>query len=67
VDHPQVASAPYWGDNEYLYAPGELRSYYEGWECLHARSFVFDDDSSGAPHQHAVEEYVFLRPIDYAT
>jgi cyclopropane fatty-acyl-phospholipid synthase-like methyltransferase len=62
VDHPEVAPAPDWGDNEYLYAPGELRRYYDGWECLHERDFVFDDDSGGVPHQHAVEEYVFRKP-----
>jgi cyclopropane fatty-acyl-phospholipid synthase-like methyltransferase len=62
VEHPDVAPAPDWGDNEYLYAPGELRGYYEGWECLHERGFVFDDDSGGELHQHAVEEYVFRKP-----
>lgn len=62
VEHPDVPPAPDWGDNEYLYAPDELRGYYEGWECLHARGFVFDDDSGGVPHRHAVEEYVFEKP-----
>lgn len=62
VEHPEVPPAPDWGDNEYLYAPGELRGYYEGWGCLHARGFVFDDDSSGEPHRHAVEEYIFEKP-----
>jgi cyclopropane fatty-acyl-phospholipid synthase-like methyltransferase len=62
VDHPDVAPAPDWGGNEYLYSPGEVREYYEGWECLHSRGFVFDDDSGGEPHQHAVEEYVFRKP-----
>lgn len=64
VEHPDVPPAPDWGENEYLYASGELRSYYAGWECLHARDFVFDDDSGGEPHQHAVEEYVFQKPAD---
>lgn len=62
VEHPDVPPAPDWGENEYLYAPGELRGYYAGWECLHARDFVFDDDSGGEPHRHAVEEYVFRKP-----
>lgn len=62
VDHPDVAIAPDWGDNEYLYASGELPGYYEGWECFHAGGFVFEDDSGGIPHQHAVEEYVLQKP-----
>lgn len=45
VDHPEVPPAPNWGDKEYLYAFGELRGCYEGWECLHERGFVSDDDS----------------------
>lgn len=62
VDHPDVPPAPDWGDNEFFYAPGELRGYYQGWECPHARAFVFYDDSCGEPHRHAVEEYVFTKP-----
>lgn len=62
VEHPEVPPAPDWGDNEYMYGPGELRGYYVGWECLYARDFVFDDDSGGEPHRHAVEEYVFRQP-----
>lgn len=64
AEHPDVPPAPDWGDNEYLYAPGELRGYHAGWECLHACDFVFDDDSGGEPHQHAVEEYIFRKPAD---
>ena len=62
VDHPDVPPAPDWGDDEYPYGPGELLDYYRGWECLHSRSFVFDDDSGGTSHQHAAEEYVFEKP-----
>lgn len=62
VDHPDIPPAHDWSENESLYAPGELRTYYEGWRCLHFRSFVFDDDSGGEPHQHAVEEYIFEKP-----
>lgn len=62
VDHPGIPLAPDWGENEFLYDPGELREYYAGWRCLHSRAFVFDDDSGGEPHKHAVEEYVFAKP-----
>lgn len=62
VEHPDVPPAPDWGDSEYIYAPGGLRGYHAGWECLHACDFVFDDDSGGELHQHAVEEYIFRKP-----
>ena len=61
VSHPDILVASDWGDDEYLYAPGELSDYYDGWECLHSRCFTFDDDSGGISHQHAAEEYVFQK------
>ncbi len=62
VDRPDVSPAPDWGKDEYLYAPGELVEHYEEWRCLYSRSFVFEDNSSGVPHQHAAEEYIFQKP-----
>lgn len=50
-------------DDKYLYVPGELPRYYAGWEVLHSRTFIFDDESGGVPHQHAAEEYVFRRLV----
>ena len=61
VDHPDVPPAPDLMADEHLYAPGELPGYYAGWEILHSRGFVFDDDSGGTPHLHAAEEYVFQK------
>ncbi len=62
VDHPDIPPAPDWSEGEFLYAPGELREYYAEWKYLHSHSLVFDDDSGGEPHKHAVEEYVFEKP-----
>lgn len=62
IEDPKLSPAPDWGTDEYLYAPGELRDYYAEWSILYSRSFTFDDDSGGVPHQHAAEEYVFLKP-----
>lgn len=61
VDHG-LPPAPDWGDDEYLYDPGELDDYYEGWETVFADGFVFEDDSGGEPHRHAAEERVFRKP-----
>ncbi len=63
VDHPDLSPAPDLMEDEHLYAPGELPGYYTGWEVLHSRAFVFDDDSDGIPHRHAAEEYVFRKPL----
>ena len=63
VDKPGLPVAPDWEDDEYLYTPGELPGYYDGWYCLYSRSLVFDDDSGGVAHQHAAEEYVFKKPV----
>lgn len=62
VDRPDIPPAPDHMLDEHLYAPGELPAYYTGWEVLHSRAFVFDDDSGGVSHQHAAEEYVFEKP-----
>lgn len=59
VDHPDVPPAPDHMEDEHPYAQGELPGYYEGWEVVHSRAFVFDDHSGGVPHRHAAEEYVF--------
>ena len=63
TDHPEVSPAPDWGDDEHLCAPSELSKYYEEWHCLYSKSFIFEDDSDGTPHQHAAEEHIFQKSI----
>ncbi|WP_435159594.1 methyltransferase domain-containing protein [Haladaptatus sp. DFWS20] len=62
VDHPEIPTAPDWGDNEHFYEQGELRSYYDDWEIVKENEFVFDDDSGGEPHQHAAETLIAQKP-----
>lgn len=50
-----VPTPPDWTENEHFYARGELAGYYEDWDVIRSRAFVFDDDSGGEPHQHAAE------------
>lgn len=64
VDHPDVPTPPDWTSEERFYAPGELRSYYDGWDLLDERELVFDDDSGGEPHQHAAEIVFARRPAE---
>ncbi len=61
TDHPDIPPAPDWGKDEYLYALGELVEHYEEWRCLYSKRFVFKDNSSGVPHQHAAEEHIFQK------
>lgn len=63
VDHPEVPPAPDWGDNEFFYRPGEIRRYYDDWELLSSRAFVFEDDSGGEPHRHAAEELLVRKVL----
>ncbi|MCO8244628.1 MULTISPECIES: methyltransferase domain-containing protein [unclassified Haladaptatus] len=62
VDHPEIPTAPDWGDNEFFYEQGELGSYYDDWDLLAEDEFVFDDESGGEPHQHAAETIVVAKP-----
>ena len=62
VSHPEVSLAPDWGDNEHLYEPGELDSYYADWDRLGGETFVFEDDSGGEPHRHAAEQAFYRKP-----
>lgn len=63
VDHPDVAQAPDWGVQEYLYARDELLQYYSAWHLLYQREYIFDCDSSGIPHRHAACEIIVQKPI----
>lgn len=62
VDHPEIPTAPDWGDNEHFYEQGELHEYYEEWEVLEEDDLIFDDESDGEPHQHAAEILVVRKP-----
>lgn len=55
MDHSEVAIAPDWGQNEYLYQPKELESYYSDWQKLEQEQIIFDCNSSNIPHQHAAD------------
>ncbi|MFD0698270.1 methyltransferase domain-containing protein [Paenibacillus sp. GCM10027628] len=61
-DHPDVLVAPDWGRNEYLYALGELQTYYADWELLYVEEYIFDCQSSGIPHQHAATVLIARKP-----
>ncbi|NEW09226.1 methyltransferase domain-containing protein [Paenibacillus sp. SYP-B3998] len=62
-EHPDVALAPDWGRNEYLYQREELQSYYIDWELLYTEAYIFDCSSSGIPHQHAASMLIARKPF----
>lgn len=62
MDHPEVEIAPDWGQNEYLYQPGELESYYSDWNTLEQEQIIFDCNSSNIPHQHAADILIVQKP-----
>ncbi|EST51547.1 XRE family transcriptional regulator [Brevibacillus panacihumi W25] len=61
-EHPDIALAPDWGKNEYLYQRNELQGYYADWKTLFTEEFIFDCYSSGVPHRHASRILIAKKP-----
>jgi tellurite methyltransferase len=55
VEKPFIPTPPDWGTDEYFYRSGELLALYWDWEIIDFREFIFDCNSSGVPHRHAME------------
>ncbi|MED4727050.1 class I SAM-dependent methyltransferase [Aneurinibacillus migulanus] len=53
IDHPDIETAPDWGENEYLYIREELQAYYADWKQLYTEEIIFSCNSSDIPHRHA--------------
>lgn len=54
VDKPFIESPPENEPNAYPWISGELLSYYHDWEILKFEEVIFDCQSSGVPHKHAM-------------
>lgn len=64
VDKPFIAPPP---ENEPVSHPwktGELAAYYAGWIIHDMREVIFDCDSSGIPHRHAMNTLIAQKPLD---
>jgi len=61
VEKPFLATPPDWDPAESFYRSGELLGYYWDWEILSFREFIFDCNSSGVPHRHAMDVLVARR------
>jgi tellurite methyltransferase len=62
VEHPEVAVAPDWGHNEYLYGRDELQNSYLDWDILDTYEYVFACNSSNIPHRHAARVLIARKP-----
>ncbi|SHJ72976.1 methyltransferase domain-containing protein [Alicyclobacillus tolerans] len=55
VEKPFIETAPDWGTDEYFYRSGDLLSFYWDWEIISFEEVIFDCNSSGVPHKHAMD------------
>ena len=62
VEKPFIPTPPDWGDNEHFYRSGELLAIYWDWKIVRFEETVFDCDSSGVPHRHAMDVLVAQKP-----
>ena len=61
VGKPFLVTAPDAEPGVVLFASGELMSYYWDWEIVYSMEEIFDCDSGGSPHKHAVNRVVARR------
>lgn len=62
VEKPFIDPAPDAEDSAYLFRSGELMSYYHDWEILFTAEEVFDCNTSGVAHRHAINRIIARRP-----
>ena len=58
VEKPFVAPAPDFESTAHASVSGELLTHYYDWRIEYSAEEIFDCDSSGVPHQHAVNRMV---------
>ncbi len=55
VEKPFIGVPPDYQPDEYFFRSGELLHYYWDWEILSFSEIIFDCNSSGVPHRHAMD------------
>ena len=55
VDKPFIEAPPENEPNAYPWISGELLTYYHDWEIIKFEEKIFDCQSSGIPHKHAMD------------
>jgi len=61
VEKPFIPKAPDADGTACLFKSGELFGYYWDWEILYCTEEIFDCNSSGVPHKHAVNRVIARR------
>jgi tellurite methyltransferase len=61
VEKPFLPPAPDIDVTEYSYRSGELTSHYWDWEIVHCGEEIFDCESGGVPHKHAIARVIATR------
>lgn len=58
VEKPFIEPPPENEPNAYPWISGELLKYYHDWEILKFEEIIFDCQSSGVPHKHAMNQMI---------
>ncbi len=58
VEKPFIAPPPENEPNAYNWISGELLTYYHDWEIVEFEEVIFDCNSSGIPHKHAMNKII---------
>ena len=58
VKKPFIEEAPDAEESAELYKSGELMMYYHDWKILFTAEKIFDCDSGGVPHRHAIDRVI---------
>lgn len=61
VEKPFLPTPPDWGTDEHFYISGELLTYYWDWEIVRFEERIFDCDSGGVLHKHAMDVMIARR------
>jgi tellurite methyltransferase len=63
VEKPFIPPAPDSEETTQRWVSGELFTYYHDWKIEYCAEEIFDCDSSGIPHQHAINRLVARKPV----
>lgn len=63
VEKPFIGVPPDYAPDEYFFRSGELLTYYWDWEILDFAEVIFDCNSSGVPHHHAMDVMIARKPF----